>query len=412
MIRRLARTAAALAAASLLLTACGGGADDGGAEPKASPSQHPVFDQPLDRQVFLALRETQKAGTASFTQTLTFESRKGRAVQTVSGRLDFARGVGEATVSWRIPEKFDERAKETLLGRTPGRGHGDTSGSYLIDRQQIRYRAESSPYWLAYSSADTLGVFGDDPIDHLRGTESPVGGMLLEGISGAKAQKQHPAGAGRDYRAELPHTVTQEMFPRDLSNELRTPLYVAPGVEEAGHPLTVSVDAQGRITHGRADLTGLLEKEGGVFAGMTSLTMELTLSGYGASQPATTPTGKVRKAAEAVLPVAEVKAGNCVDFNTGQREAQSVVSVPCAEPHDGRVWAQKSLGERAYPGAAAARSAARDACRDAYRAAPSSWTKESVQAGRYWYMWSSERAWRDAGAGRVTCYVETRKGAS
>ncbi|MCT4355326.1 septum formation family protein [Streptomyces sp. Je 1-79] len=405
MIQRRSRTAAALvAAASLLLTACGGG-DEEGAAPKP---KHPVFDQPLDRQVLLALRRTQEAD-ASFTQTLTFASKKGRAVQTVTGKLDFAKGVGEATVTWRIPKAFDAEAKDVLLGRTPGRAFGDTSGSYLIDRDRIRYRARSSGYWITYSAADTLGLAGSDRVAHLRGTESPVGGMLLEGVSGAEASGQHAVAGGRTYRAQLPNAVTQDLFPSDVNRALSTPLGRT-AVREAGHPLTVSVDAEGRITHSRADLTRLLGKDG-VFADMTSLTMELALSRHGASRPATAPRGKLVRSTDAVLPVAEVKTGGCVDFNTGQRDMGTVVAVDCEEPHDGRVWAQKSLGERRYPGASAARSAARAACRGAYDAASSRWTDESVEDDRYWYMWSGERDWDEAGEGRVTCYVVTRKGA-
>ncbi|MET9378087.1 hypothetical protein ABZX98_28820 [Streptomyces sp. NPDC002992] len=97
MIRRLARAAVVIAAAPLLLTAC----TDGGETPvpKAAPATPPVFDRPLDRQILLALRQTQQAGDAGFTQTLTFASKKGPAVQTMSGRADFAADRGEASVA-------------------------------------------------------------------------------------------------------------------------------------------------------------------------------------------------------------------------------------------------------------------------------------------------------------------------
>ncbi|MEU9703221.1 septum formation family protein [Streptomyces sp. NPDC047981] len=398
---------AAALAASLLLTAC----EAGGAGPEAAPSAHPVFDQPLERQVLAALRQTQEAGNASFTQTLTFESKnKGRAVQTVEGRIDFAKGLGEAKIAWKIPREFDDEVKNVILGRTPGRALGDTSGSYLIDRERIRYRAQSSPYWLVYGAADIAAFDGADPVEHLRGTESPVGGMLLEGISGAAATEQRAVGGGRSYKAELPEAVTQDMFPADLNDELSTPLG-STSVRRPGHPLTVSVDARGRITHSRVDLSRLLG-ENGVFAGMTSLTMDLTLSRHGASRPAMAAEGKVRLSAKTVRPVTEVEAGGCVDFNTGQRDSQTVVDVDCRDPHDGRVWAQKSLGEGPYPGSSAAKSAARTACREAYDSVPSRWTGESSERRRYWFMWSSEREWDEAGEGRVTCYVVTRKGAA
>ncbi|MFF9133143.1 hypothetical protein [Streptomyces sp. NPDC014806] len=80
MIRRSALVGALLATASLLLTACSGTEDT--AAPAAAT--HPVFDQKLDRQVFLALRRTQQARNVAFTQTITFVSKKGRAVQIVT----------------------------------------------------------------------------------------------------------------------------------------------------------------------------------------------------------------------------------------------------------------------------------------------------------------------------------------
>lgn len=404
MIRRLARTAA-LPAALLLLTACGGG-DDEGAQAKAQPSQHPVFDQPLDRQVFLALRQTQKSGSASFTQTVSFESKRGTAVQTLSGKLDFTKGAGEATVKWQVPKKYSVAAKETLLGNTPGRAYGTASGSFLVDRQQIHYRAASSGYWLRYSSADTLAM-GDsnDPIDHLRGSESPVGGTLLEGVGGsdAKAQQGGPAG-GRTYQAEMPFSVGWTLFPADLRKELAAEMSTS--ALQAGFPLTVSVDPQGRITHGRVDLSRLLRKSG-VLADVTSLTMDLTLTGFSSSQPAAAPAGRVRKAFEAVLPMRDGKDGGCVDFDTGQRAAQAVVGVPCSGPYDARVFTQISL----RPGATAAETQERAgiACQFAYDVARPAWMPKVPEI---WAWWTPGYASVPGDKDRVTCYLTTKRGDS
>ncbi|MFC7792090.1 hypothetical protein [Streptomyces cinereoruber] len=406
MISRLACTAA-LPLALLLLTACdGGGGGEKNAQPKTEPTRHPVFDQPLDRQVFLALRETQKAGSASFTQTVSFGSAKGTAVQTLSGRLDFAKGAGEAGVKWQVPEKYSAEVRKTLLGTTPGRAPGTASTGFLVDRQRIHYRAASSGYWLRYDAADTLAAGdGTDPIGHLRGSESPVGGTLLEGMGGAdaKARQDGPA-EGRTYRAEMPFSTGWTMFPADLRRELAAEM--GTNALQAGFPLTVSVDREGRITHGRADLSRLLRKSG-VLADVTSLTMDLTLTGFGASKPAAAPTGNVRKAAVAVLPMRDVKSGGCVDFDSGRRAAHVVVDVPCSGPYDARVFTQIPLRPGATP--AETQERADIACAVARDMAGPAWLPKSPEI---WAWWTPARVSGPGGKDLVTCYLTTKRGDS
>ncbi|MFG2866531.1 hypothetical protein [Streptomyces sp. NPDC048338] len=361
--------------------------------------------------MFLALRQTQKAGGARFTQTLTFESEKGRAVQTTSGRLDFAGGTGEARVTWSVPKEYPDAAKAAMLGSTPGRTNADASGSFLVDRQAIRYRAGSADYWLRYTVGDDGATAGSDAVDRLLGTESPIGGTLLEGIGGAEATAGKTEGQGRTYRAEMPATVAWELFPQDLRDELTVQGMASS--RTAPLPLTVSVDGRGRIVHALVDLASTLGRKGSALHDVTSLRMDLTLSAHGTAAPSSAaPQGPTREANDAVLRLLAVKAGKCVDFGTGLREARMVVSVPCSGPHDGRVFDQLSLGKGAFPGGDAAQKRARRACRGAYDGAPSGWTSESAEKDTYWYMWSGESDWRESGEGRVTCYVVTREGAA
>lgn len=56
------------------------------------------------------------------------------------------------------------------------------------------------------------------------------------------------------------------------------------------------MDGRGRITHVWADLSATLGKKGSAFEDMTSLTIDLRLSGHGASRPAAKPGGSVRPA--------------------------------------------------------------------------------------------------------------------
>ncbi|WP_217127798.1 hypothetical protein [Streptomyces sp. AC558_RSS880] len=406
MIRRLARTGAVLTIAPLLLTACSGDQDTPAEHPAA---EHPVFDQKLGLQVFHALRQTQKAGGADFVQTMTFASKKGRAVQTVSGRMDFAKGTGEATTTWQLPKGLPRETKDTLLGVTPNKGNADSSARVLVDRQRIHYRAGSAAYWLQYTTGDTRPDLGIDSINHLRGSEGPVGGTLLEGLGATKATSRQTDGSQRTYKAGMPNSATSQLFPRDLGRELSTFFPTGSSGKNAPMPATVSVDGRGRVTHVRADLSKALGQKGSAFEDMTSLIIDLRLSGHGVPKPAAKPDGPVRPALEAVRSVDSVKPGGCVDFSTGQRLLDTVVDVPCSGPHDGRIFAQRTLGTGPYPGSTAARDKAAAACRAAYDAAPGRWVSEADLAGDYWYMWPSPEKWEKSG-GHASCYVATARG--
>ncbi|MFC8370346.1 hypothetical protein ACFUIT_20645 [Streptomyces sp. NPDC057239] len=398
MIRRLARTGAVLTIASLFLTACSGDQDTPAERPVA---EHPVFDQKLGLQVYLALRQTQKAGGADFVQTMTFESKKDRAVQTLSGRMDFAKKTGEATTEWRLSKELPQDTKDTLLGSTPGKGNADPSARVLADLQHIHYRAGSAAYWLQYTTGDTRPALG---IEHLRGSEGPVGGTLLEGLGATKATSRQTDGSQRTYEADMPTSATERLLPRDLSRELSIPF-----PKSAPLPTNVSVDGRGRVTHVRADLSTALGKKGSAFEDMTSLTIDLRLSGHGVPKPAAKPDGPVRPAREAVRSVDSVKPGGCVDFSTGQRLMDTVVDVPCSGAHDGRVFAQRTLDTGPYPGSTAAREKADAACSAAYDTAPGRWVSEADRAGHYWYMWPKQERW-DRSGGYASCFVVTARG--
>ncbi|WP_146075299.1 hypothetical protein [Streptomyces sp. Ru71] len=409
MIRCLARAGAVLAAASLLLTACSGasGTPD---TPAPTPTAHPVFGQKLDRQIFLAMRRTQQAGNAAFTQTITFVSKKGRAVQTLSGRLDFAQGMGAATAKWELSPGLSKDVRDTVLGLTPGKGNADASGSMLVDRWTIRYRAGSAAYWLEYRMGDAETWSVQDNINTLRGSEAPIGGTLLEGLGATQATSQRGEGPGRVYQARMPSSTAWDVFPEDLRRHLSAEQEGIMSYRESFPlPASVSVDGQGRVTHVRADFSKTLRHQDSAFKDMTSLTIDLRLAGHGTSRPGMKADGPVRAAHDAVRRVELVKRGGCIDFSTGQRSMPTVVDVPCTGPHDGRIFGQEKLGGRTYPGAKAARQRAGDACLTAYHRAPGRWTAESAVPGRIWSMWPTENAWNRDG-GHATCYVITRRG--
>ncbi|MFD5586621.1 hypothetical protein ACFWII_22820 [Streptomyces sp. NPDC127063] len=379
--------------------------------PGAHTRRNPVFSQKLDRQIFLALRRTQQAGNAAFTQTITFTSKKGRAVQTLRGRLDFAQGAGAATAKWELSPGLSKDVRDTVLGLTPGKGNADASGSMLVDRWTIRYRAGSAAYWLQYRMGDAETYSAEDNIESLRGTEAPIGGTLFEGLGATQATSQRGEGSGRVYQAKMPSSTAWDIFPEDLRRHLSAEQEGIMSYRESFPvPVSVSVDGQGRVTHVRADFSKVLRHEESAFKDMTSLFIDLRLAGHGTSQPGMKADGPTRAARDAVHRVASVKCGGCIDFSTGQRYMPTVVDVPCAGPHDARIFGQEKLG-RVYPGAKEARQRADDACLTAYDRAPAGWTAESAVARRIWYMWPTEYAWNRDG-GRATCYVITRRGAA
>ncbi|MFD8209261.1 hypothetical protein ACFV2S_23055 [Streptomyces sp. NPDC059695] len=385
------------------LTGCTGDeSPSSSASPKpATRTAHPVFSQKLDRQLFLAVRETQKAGNASFVQKLTFVSKKGDVQQKMSGELDFAGGRGRTTMTWSIPAGTRGSVRRSVLGTTPGRGYGEPVGRYLVDRQDIHYRGGDAGYWLRYTDADSDATPGDGPVDHMRGTESPIGGSLLEGITGSTATAQRAADGGRTYQGEMPLSALWHILPPDLEG-LSRETYTSP--QRKTLPLTVTVDRNGRVTHARADLTGTIRMDSS-FSDFTSVTMDLTLTRYGTSKPTMTPGAPVRLASSSVADIAKIAPGACIDFATGRREGRLVVTVPCSAPHDGRVFAQADL----TPGKddTATNERADVACRRARNLVPQSWISDANEPGTYWRWWTKPESGTDSTL-VATCYVITR----
>lgn len=372
------------------------------------PTAHPVFAEPVGRQPFLALRQTQKAGSATFTQTMTFVSKKGNAVQTSTGRLDFAGSRGEGSRSWTVPDQFAEEAKDVILGTTPGFMRAEPSGRIAVDTQTIHYRAESAGYWIRYGAGNADPLNGINSITHLRGSEAALGGTLLEAIGSAEAaSQQESASGGRTYRASFALNTAWDLFPSDLTEELAS--VWNQNVKQPAVPLTLTVDAKGRVTRAEADLSGLLKGEESALAEVTAIRAQLTLTGHGTSKPVMpTASDRVLDAGTAVTRTDEVKAGDCVDFSTGLRHSKMALRVSCGPPHDGRVFARSSLGDGEYPGATETMAWAKDVCRRSYGRAPAKWTNEAVGSVKYWFDWSTESEWQERGKTEATCYVVSR----
>ncbi len=345
VIRRLAGIAA-LPTALLLLTACSGG-DNGDAHAKAQPSQHPVFGQPLGRQVFLALRETQKSGSASFTQTVSFGSAKGTAVQTLSGRLDFTEGRVRPPCGGRCRRSTPPRRRGRSSAPLPAgrRARAPAGSSSTGSRSTTAPPPRATGSGTAATTSSPRGRQRPDrsPAGFREpGRRDPPGGLGRRGGEGTAGG----ARGGRTYRAEMPFSVGWTMFPRTSARNWRPRWAPAPsrpaspdrvrGRAGPDHPRPgghVEAPAEERRPR-RRDLAD---------DGPHPHRVRLVEAGRA-------PAGSVRKAAEAVLPMRDVKNGGCVDFDTGRRATHVVVGVPCSGPYDARVFVQVPL----RPGATAA----------------------------------------------------------
>ncbi|WP_329211741.1 hypothetical protein OG257_27445 [Streptomyces sp. NBC_00683] len=401
MIRRpLLPLCAAALSATLLLTACAGGSAD-------DKPAHPVFGAPVEQQPRQALLATQAARTASFTQTLTFSSPSGDTVQKASGRLDFAGGRAVGSIDWALAEDLPDEAKDALLGVRLGEGRSPARTRVAVEPDTIRLSAGEAGYWLRYEGPSE--AFGTGAaIDALRGAESAFGGTLLEILSGAQEVKDSPAAkkGGRTYLAKLTAFNALRLFPKDLGSELTAD--IDPNGTETPVSLSMSTDAKGRVTRAEADFSALLGKKDSALDEVTGLRAVLQVSGFGKSVPVM-PAASERTldAKGAVTTVGDVKKGGCADLTTGTRTLDMVVSVPCAQPHDARVFAHARF-DAAYPGDKKAKRMAGDACRKAYRSAPTAWTREGTEKDHFWYTWPGEARWGVGADPVVTCYVVTR----
>jgi len=391
---------AAVVSAALLLTACSGGAAD-------DKPAHPVFDVPAEQQPRQALLTTQAARTATFTQTLTFTSPSGDTVQTTTGRIDFSGGRAAGSSAWAVAEGLPEEARDVLLGVRLGTARAPVRTQVVVEPDTIRLRAGEAGYWLRYEgSFDAFGTGA--AVDSLRGTESAFGGTLLEVLSGAqKVKHSSVAEGGRAYEAQLTAFNALRMFPKDLSSELAAD--IDPNGTATPVSLSMSTDAKGRITRAEADFSGLLDtRKDSALAETTGLRAVLRVGTFGASAPAMpAATEQTLDAAESVMPVGEMKKGGCADLTTGTRTLDMMVSVPCAQAHEARVFAHARF-DAAYPGYKQAKRMAREACADAYGSAPASWTEEGVKKDHFRYTWPGEARWGVGADPVVTCFVETR----
>ncbi|MER5883673.1 hypothetical protein ABT160_07575 [Streptomyces sp. NPDC001941] len=400
MINRSARTAVALLTSCLLLSACGADGADRGTRARPAPSPTPLFAEPAARQPQLAVEATQHSRTAAFRQTITFGSRRGAATQTTQGFLDFGGDRARAARVWNVPPSLPDNAGETFLGKLlHGRARVSVQEAY-VDRATVAVQPGRADYWLRFTTAVSDST-GANAISELRGIVAPFGGTLLEAVAGARSVTARPApGGGRVYTMRLGLKAVADVVPGFLHAELRE--VPKEYTTDAPVPMTLTVDARGRITRADADLTVLLGRKGSALAWTTSLKASLVLTGHGSSTPPALSAGeRVLDAATAYARLADVRPGSCADLDSGTHQWDWVVIVPCGTSHDARIYAQLKLGGD-YPGDGAVREGIDDACREARAKAPEAWAGSA--GAMYGHVSPPASSW-EVEKGATTCYA-------
>ncbi|MFE6378645.1 hypothetical protein [Streptomyces roseolus] len=372
----------------------------------ASPSRLPVFEMPPRRQPAAAGEALADIGTARFTQTVTYRTSGGSAVERTVGVLDWGKEAARAERTRRVPAGFSASVADDL-DFTPGRTERH---EYAVEGNEIAYRQESG-VWLRYAASDPKefadaagGVLG------LAGDAAPWGGTLAEVLKVSSAvDSEALPGGGRRYRTHVD----------DLTARSALPTAVAGHAEGRGPAQTVVVelDRRGRLVRAEADFGKLLAHlhDEGTLRRLTGLRVELALTGHGTPVTALVPATQRSETARTVLTaMTGVKPGACASTDTGLGHTGLVRVVPCGGA-DLRVFAQQRIDEtvrNADPEGVGDQLAV-DRCRADFRTAPAAWKAGARPADTFWTTGHERISFvftgPDAHArGDFTCYVRLR----
>ncbi|MFC8511094.1 hypothetical protein ACFU3J_15800 [Streptomyces sp. NPDC057411] len=406
------RRAAALVLPLLLTTlaACQSGGQDGKPEAKpAPPSATPVFSVRLDDQLSAASEATRAAGSAAFTWTLRYGSAKGTAVERVTGVQDYAKDTARAERVLDIPRRFPEDAAADLGGQPGGPREPQ---QYAVSGNRVSYRTAGGS-WLRYSSSASSDVVDlmDDALQRA-GEVAPYGRTLAEVVSVADATKPPVKGADgtRTYRLAIPLTYATGALPKRIEVG-QDSARQAPGPI----PLTVVLDAEGRLVRATADYAPALKllHDGHRLKGVTSLRAEYVLSGHGRTPVPPLPAGeRTQDAEKALTPVHKVRPGACVSRDTGLASIDLVRVVACGPGADLRVFGQVKVKKtiQGDPDGVAP-GIAEDKCVAAYRSVPRAWIADAHPAATHYSYGGAAVSYAYTGPdvtveGDYTCYVD------
>ncbi|MFH8726636.1 hypothetical protein [Streptomyces termitum] len=377
--------------------------------PTPAKTGKPVFEEKLADQLSAASRATAGAGSARFTSTVSYGAAGGAAVETTTGVLDYAKDTARAERAYTVPRGFPRTAAEEL-GRTVGAQGREVFG---VEKNDVLYRT-SGGTWLRYASSGSMEfVKGVGDIMGLAGEYGPWGGTLADLVRGADPERAPETGADgrRTYRVEVAGRDVVRLLPRFVRY---------PGADAqlpATVPMTVVLDAEGRLLSARLDGTPLLSglRKAGVMEGVTSLTLDYVLTGHGGQTVPGVPAGERTEDAEkSVVDLTSLKPGACGSTDTGLGFVDKLREVPCGPSADLRVFAQKRVETtvRNKEPKGVGRGIATEYCRRTFPTVPQ-WTKDAKPRGAFSTMGGEHISYSltdpdSTVSGDFTCYVSLR----
>ncbi|MGW1138955.1 hypothetical protein [Streptomyces zhihengii] len=361
------RAVPALLPVLLGTAACGSGTEEAPGEA--------VYGAPLAQQFHAATAATREAGTSRFLATLTYATSGAKTVERASGTQDYAARTSSATHELHIPADFPEK-DAGYIGEA-ARVAVATAGDDVYVR-----RDDSS--WLRYSPAafTALGDGAEELSVHAAGEVAPWSGTLADLVP-RSVPREEPR---REKDGSRVYEVTA--LPENAAGLLPSSVKAGPGDSWGDEqvPMTVRLDAHGRLSEVTADLRPLLDilHEDGILKEVTGLRASYTLSEFGEPVDNGVPAEGVEDAEKTVAVLDALDPGRCADHNTGVASRMVVRTVDCSAPHDVLVIAQVVLDET-IPGKKTDKAPdwfAEKKCDTAFAEAPDSLLRESRLPGK------------------------------
>ncbi|MEU8890588.1 hypothetical protein [Streptomyces sp. NPDC048442] len=375
------------------------------AQPPAGP--HPLFKKQVRDQVSAAHSVTEKTGSAHFVSTLVYGSAKGDIVQRDEGDQDYTTQSASAEHTFLMPAAHPASLLEDLNEDTR-----KSRQSLIVADGDVLHHT-SSGRWLRYSSAagSEFAKKADEMLSHSGEAapyRTPLSDILAE-LSAENAPKVQPDGTRR-YTEKINRQSVGQLLPDALRAAIWQENKDGPTTQA---PLTVDVDAKGRVTRIEANLDGVLpvlkKNAASHLPGVRTLRAQYTLTHFGRAIPAPAPVGATVDDAEKLLvALQDMKPGTCADSkDTGMKVKQLARPVDCGKRHDLRVFGQVAIDEPADGDEEQqADSIAMDECGRKYDSMPAGWRSDTIDNG-YYTQRSDLSTLGDTLKGAYTCYFLT-----
>lgn len=404
------RGLAVVAVLPLLITAvaCKSGGADGAKSDKGAG--HPVYGEKLGRQLVSAREVTEKSGSARFTYTLTYTTKSGTVRDVTTGAQDYGKKTADATRTLTLPGGLPAKTGEQL-GARPGKG----PEAFEVTGSDVAYRTRSGA-WLRYAASgskefvDRAGV-----VLSRAGDEVPYGGTLADTIAHAATPVKQPvvgSDGSRVYATTASARSAAEALPADIG------FLVPMGKDEpAPVPLTIKLDAEGRITEGTADYAPVLTAlhKAGALREVTALKAVYRLTDHGKAVPRRTAGASAEDAEKVLTDLHAVPPGACASDDTGLGSQALVRVGDCTGRSDLRVFGHVKVDKTSRDELTMedGETAARDLCRAKFATVPAAWVAKARPKNSFLVTGDSalEMAYSPGGDNRVsgefTCYVST-----